>query len=228
MSPNTDLAAPARWRASQRRSQERRTAATRRRRRHLRGRTFAIAAVMAMTAISGVALAATTGAQTGASQPATLSSGSTGTAVKQLQRKLHVSVTGYYGPQTKAAVKRFQRGNHLAADGVAGPATLRALGIRVNAASYSNGGATPTSGDSSSSSVSVPPQLQSIAQCESGGNPRAISKSGRYRGKYQFDRATWRRSGGTGDPAAAPESVQDRIAVKLYRARGTAPWPNCA
>jgi hypothetical protein len=34
--------------------------------------------------------------------------------------------------------------------------------------------------------------------------------------------------GGTGDPAAAPESVQDRLAAKLLAARGTAPWPNCA
>jgi peptidoglycan hydrolase-like protein with peptidoglycan-binding domain len=136
-----------------------------------------------------------------------------------------VSVTGYYGSQTKAAVKRFQRANGLTVDGVAGPATLRALGIRATAASYSNGGASPSSGDSSSSSI--PPALERIAQCESGGNPRAISRSGRYRGKYQFDRATWKRSGGAGDPAAAPESVQDRIALKLYRARGTEPWPNC-
>jgi hypothetical protein len=111
-----------------------------------------------------------------------------------------------------------------AAAGVAGPATLRALGIRVTSASYSTGGTTPTSG----SSTQIPAVLQKIAKCESGGNPRAISSSGRYRGKYQFDKATWERWGGTGDPAKAPESVQDRIALKLYKARGTAPWPNCA
>jgi peptidoglycan hydrolase-like protein with peptidoglycan-binding domain len=227
MSPHTDLAAPARWRASLRRSQERRVAAMRRRRRRFRGRTLVIAAVTAMMAISGVALAATGSSQSSqSSQSATLKVGSTGSAVKQLQRKLHVSVTGYYGSQTKAAVKRFQRSHGLTVDGVAGPATLRALGVRVSAASYSNGGASPSSGNDSSSS-SVPPKLERIAQCESGGNPRAISKSGRYRGKYQFDRTTWKRWGGTGDPAAAPESVQDRIALKLYRARGTEPWPNC-
>jgi peptidoglycan hydrolase-like protein with peptidoglycan-binding domain len=227
MSPNTDLAAPAHWRASLRRSQERRVAAMRRRRRRFRGRTLVIAAVTAMMAISGVALAATTSSSQSApsAQSATLKVGSTGSSVKQLQRKLHVSVTGYYGSQTKAAVKRFQRRNGLTVDGVAGPATLRALGVRVSAASYSNGGASPSSG--SSPSGSVPPALERIAQCESGGNPQAISKSGRYRGKYQFDRSTWKRWGGTGDPAAAPESVQDRIALKLYRARGTEPWPNC-
>jgi peptidoglycan hydrolase-like protein with peptidoglycan-binding domain len=227
MSPHNDLAAPARWRASLRRSQERRVAAMRRRRRLFRGRTLAIAAVTAMTAISGVAVAATTGSsqRSASTQSATLKVGSKGAAVKLLQRKLHVSATGYFGSQTKAAVKRFQRRTHLAVDGIAGPATLRALGIRATAASYSNGGA---SSDDNSSSSSVPRVLERIAQCESGGNPRAVSKSGRYRGKYQFDRATWKRWGGTGDPAAASESVQDRIALKLYRARGTDPWPNCA
>ena len=30
-----------------------------------------------------------------------------------------------------------------------------------------------------------------------------------------------------GDPADAPEWLQDRLALKLYRLRGTSPWPNC-
>jgi peptidoglycan hydrolase-like protein with peptidoglycan-binding domain len=227
MSPHNDLSAPARWRASLQRSQERRVAAMRRRRRRLRGRTLAIVAVFSMTALSGVALAAGTGSTPAqAPKATTLSVGASGSAVKQLQRKLHVQATGYYGPQTKRAVKRFQRAHGLAADGVAGPATLRALGVRVSSASYSNGGTTPSS--SSGSTSQVPAVLQRIAQCESGGNPAAISKDGRYRGKYQFDQATWERWGGTGDPAQAPESVQDRVAQKLYNARGTAPWPNCA
>jgi hypothetical protein len=63
--------------------------------------------------------------------------------------------------------------------------------------------------------------------CESSGNPAAVSPSGRYRGKYQFSRATWREFGGTGDPAAAPEAEQDRIAAALLAARGTTPWPIC-
>lgn len=235
MSPDNDVAAPARWRESLRRSQERRVAAMRRRRRRLRGRTLVIAAVASMTALSGVALAATNGgtgqsAQTRSAQPVaqTLQLGSAGPAVKLLQRKLHVSATGYYGHQTVRAVKRFQRAHGLTADGVAGPATLRALGVRVRQASWATGGTTTTQSQNGSPSRSrVPAVLQRIAQCESGGDPTAISRSGRYRGKYQFDQATWQAWGGTGDPAAAPESVQDRVAIKLYRARGTAPWPNC-
>ena len=76
-------------------------------------------------------------------------------------------------------------------------------------------------------SVRLPKVLKKIAQCESGGNPRAISPSGQYRGKYQFSRATWRSIGGKGDPAKASEYRQDKLALKLYRAEGTRPWPYC-
>jgi hypothetical protein len=69
--------------------------------------------------------------------------------------------------------------------------------------------------------------LRVIAACESGGNPRAISQGGRYRGKYQFDLKTWRSVGGSGDPAAAPEIEQDWRAWLLYRSRGAQPWPVC-
>jgi hypothetical protein len=54
-----------------------------------------------------------------------------------------------------------------------------------------------------------------------------VSAGGRYRGKYQFSLSTWEAMGGEGDPAEAPEWLQDRIALKLYRRAGTSPWPNC-
>ena len=69
--------------------------------------------------------------------------------------------------------------------------------------------------------------LEAIAFCESRGDPRAVSPGGTYRGKYQFDRTTWNAVGGRGDPAAAPERLQDRMAARLYRMRGPAPWPVC-
>ena len=69
--------------------------------------------------------------------------------------------------------------------------------------------------------------LAKIAQCESNGDPGAISPDGTYRGKYQFTRETWASMGGTGDPAKAPEATQDAMAAKLYAQRGTAPWPVC-
>jgi hypothetical protein len=73
----------------------------------------------------------------------------------------------------------------------------------------------------------VSPQLQAIAQCESGGDPRAIGGGGAYRGKYQFSYSTWAGVGGTGDPAAAPEAEQDRRASMLYARSGAGQWPVC-
>ena len=70
-------------------------------------------------------------------------------------------------------------------------------------------------------------KLERIAACESHGNPRAVSSDGTYRGKYQFDRGTWKSQGGRGDPAKAPELEQDQRAAILYRSAGNNPWPNC-
>jgi len=69
--------------------------------------------------------------------------------------------------------------------------------------------------------------LESVAQCESGGDPGAVSADGQYRGKYQFDQQTWNSVGGSGDPAAAPESEQDARAAQLQAQRGSNPWPVC-
>ena len=52
----------------------------------------------------------------------------------------------------------------------------------------------------------LPRVLRRIAECESGGDPTAVSPDGRYRGKYQFTRSTWRALGGDGDPADASEA----------------------
>ncbi|MBV9212417.1 MAG: sortase [Actinobacteria bacterium] len=56
-----------------------------------------------------------------------LGPGSTGDAVRALQRLLHVQVTGYYGTQTQQAVTAFQRKHNLPAVGKVGPQTRRAL-----------------------------------------------------------------------------------------------------
>jgi hypothetical protein len=191
------------WRESQRRSSSRRLEAARRLRR-LRGRrSFAAIALASLTIAAGAATAADR-------QPATVvrSSGSTVTA---LQRALGIPADGIYGPQTRRAVRRFQRSHGLVVDGIAGPQTLAALGLTARGAS--NAGAATV--------------LERIAQCESGGDPTAVSADRRYFGKYQFSRATWRAVGGRGNPALASEAEQDRRALILYQREGTAPWPVC-
>jgi Transglycosylase-like domain/Putative peptidoglycan binding domain len=144
--------------------------------------------------------------------------GDRGSAVRQIQSKLGIPADGVFGPQTERAVRRFQRSKGLLVDGIVGPQTRSALGLEP----FSSGAVRR-----SSSGGRVPGILRAIAECESGGNPRAVSRDGLYRGKYQFSQGTWEGLGGTGDPAKAPEWKQDQLAVKLYRQRGTAPWPNC-
>ena len=96
------------------------------------------------------------------------------------------------------------------------------------------GSAAPSSGPKSKETtrhkkhVKLPKVMKKIAICESGGNPRAVSPSGKYRGKWQFSMDTWHSLGGKGDPAKASEYRQDKLAMKLYRAEGTKPWPECA
>jgi uncharacterized protein YabE (DUF348 family) len=66
-----------------------------------------------------------------------------------------------------------------------------------------------------------------LARCESGGNPRAVSSTGKYRGLYQFSFATWRGVGGSGDPAAASPDEQTYRAKLLYNRSGAGQWPHC-
>jgi uncharacterized protein YabE (DUF348 family) len=66
-----------------------------------------------------------------------------------------------------------------------------------------------------------------LANCESGGNPRAVSSGGTYRGLYQFTMGTWHSMGGSGDPIDASSGEQTYRAKLLYQQRGRSPWPNC-
>lgn len=158
------------------------------------------------------------GASQGESAPVVLKRGDRGKSVRKLQDALDVAADGVFGAQTERAVKRFQTRKGLTADGIVGPDTRDALGL----APFAHGSVVR-----GSSGVKLPRALKQIAQCESGGNPRAVSPGGSYRGKYQFSRDTWQNLGGRGDPIEASEAQQDRIALKLYRRSGTAPWPSC-
>jgi len=172
--------------------------------------------------------AATPGAAL-ATTEVTLRKGDRGLAVRRLQRRLGVAADGVFGPQTNRAVRRFQRRNGLTVDGIVGPVTRSKLGLaRFSAADVHRPKPRRAPSGGGGSDVKLPRVLREIAECESGGNPRAVSPNGLYRGKFQFARETWKAIGGRGsDPAAAPEAHQDRMALRLYRQQGVAPWPSC-
>ncbi len=66
-----------------------------------------------------------------------------------------------------------------------------------------------------------------LAQCESGGNPRAVNPTGTYRGLYQFSLQTWRGVGGQGDPIDNSSGEQTYRAKLLYARSGAGQWPEC-
>lgn len=67
------------------------------------------------------------------------------------------------------------------------------------------------------------------AECESGGDPDAVGGGGKYRGAFQFMKATWRNSPKSpgGDPIDYAYRTQAVVAVALKRRDGAGHWPNC-
>jgi peptidoglycan hydrolase-like protein with peptidoglycan-binding domain len=178
--------------------------------------------VAALLAVATTAFAADGASASGPTTAATSQPKAKKVTTKQIQKALGIKADGVLGPKTTKAIKRFQKAHGLKADGVAGPATLQALGLGAAPQNSTLNAAAPVSDDD------VAAVMAKIAQCESGGNPTAVSPSGEYRGKYQFSQATWESLGGTGDPAEADENVQDMYAAGLYNQRGLAPWPACS
>ena len=138
--------------------------------------------------------------------------------MRKLQGALGIAADGVFGSQTERAVKRFQKRKGLTADGVVGPKTRDALGL----APFAHG-----SVERGSSAVKLPRALKRIAECESGGNPQAVSPGGQLPRQVPVQPADLAQPRRQGRPVDASESQQDRIALKLYRRSGTAPWPSC-
>jgi resuscitation-promoting factor RpfB len=66
-----------------------------------------------------------------------------------------------------------------------------------------------------------------LANCESGGNPKAVDPSGTYYGLYQFSVSTWESLGGAGLPSNASSAEQTTRAELLYQRSGAGQWPVC-
>ena len=205
IAPGSDAARTLAFRRSLRASRTRRIAAALRRRRVLRSRGSALVAAAGLFVVTGGAFAQQqlTGGGGGLSSD----------TIAVAQQALGVAADGVVGPQTRRATRGFQRGHGLIVDGVIGPQTLKALGVETEQAQGASAG---------------PSVLERIAQCESSGDPTAVSADGQYHGKYQFSLETWREMGGSGDPAAAPEAEQDKRAAMLMARSGPGAWPVCA
>ena len=93
--------------------------------------------------------------------------------------------------------------------------------------SSSSAGNTASGTGTVPSGYSTPPE--SIAQCESGGDPTTNTGNGFY-GKWQFTQQTWHAvTGLPGNASDYPESVQDQAAAKLYAGgAGAGNWPVCS
>jgi hypothetical protein len=223
LSSSESAAAELHARRSARHSLARRAAAARSRSRRRQGRAGVAVLLGAMTLAAGGAAAQVGGARSDApaqSASSARSAPATVQVIRRAQARIGVAADGHWGPKSHRALKRWQRRHRLKADGVLGPRTLKALGLARAARA-------PRKAPANARAGGVSAALARIAACESGGNPKAVSANGLYRGKYQFSRATWRAVGGTGDPARAREAEQDRLAAKLYAAEGAKPWPVC-
>jgi zinc D-Ala-D-Ala carboxypeptidase len=114
----------------------------------LKKRIASLLAVAALTLTLGAVAAPNASAQVSShcsytSSEPSLSEGSSGTAVKQLQCQLRFSVLssnltpdGDFGPATLADVKKFQSCAHLTVDGIVGPNTWASLDYWTNSPSF--------------------------------------------------------------------------------------------
>jgi peptidoglycan hydrolase CwlO-like protein len=115
-------------------------------------------------------------------------------------------------------------GGQSSGSGTTVGATGSTTGSSTGSATGSSSGAGGGSGSVSGGLMAI---LMRIAQCESGGNPHAISPSGQYRGMFQFTFSTWASVGGQGDPAQASAAEQIQRAAILYERSGPGQWPVC-
>jgi uncharacterized protein YabE (DUF348 family) len=124
--------------------------------------------------------------------------------------------------ETVHADGKLEKRTVLSSTTVSAPVTrVLAVGTKAKPAQQPAASARRSTGDADS--LNWP----ALARCESGGNPRAVSSTGKYRGLYQFSMATWRSVGGQGDPIDNSAGEQTYRAKVLYQRSGAGQWPHC-
>ena len=103
-------------------------------------RALAVAVIAGALLLGGGVSPASAAPPRAVAKTPTLSYGEHGSAVRWVQRRLHVRPSsGHFGPKTRAAVKRFQGRHDLRRTGRVGNPTWRALGVRPAAGSSRSG-----------------------------------------------------------------------------------------
>ena len=92
--------------------------------------------------------------------------------------------------------------------------------IRRSAAALAIGGAAAATLVATPAANAAPLEAwEALAQCESGGN-WSINTGNGYYGGLQFSLSSWAAAGGTGNPAAASQAEQIRVAENLLQMQG--------
>lgn len=100
--------------------------------------------------------------------------------------------------------------------------------VKAPVASTSSSSSGSSSSGASTAPVASGDVWAALAQCESGGNPSAVSASGAYHGLYQFSVSTWKSVGGSGLPSQASAAEQTERAQILQARSGWGQWPACS
>lgn len=190
--------------------------------RRINPRAARLGTAIAVAAGAGVAAAAAPAAAQMQAPATLLHQGSSGPAVKQVQRALHVRSNGRFSARTRRAVLAFQRKDGLLVDGVVGPQTWDTIfGITPQPAPAASTASAAAPASSSGGGYTIP---SSIVQCESGGNYSAVNPSSGAGGAYQILPSTWQAYGGQGLPQDASPAEQGRIASEIYTSQGPSAW----
>ena len=147
-----------------------------------------------------------------ASRDLNVERGDRGAAVERVQRALGVRpIDGVFGPVTERAVRRF----------VAGSSSTGSSALSRSVPS----GSLPAAARRKTWPAAFHDALRLIAECESGGNPRAVSAGGRYRGKYQFTRAV---PSAEQEIRGCPGVAAGSPGAEALSAQRRCSWPACA
>ncbi len=120
---------------------------------------------------------------------------------------------GYYAWQLRVRTRQYREAHHYA----------RVLERYIRARRHPTPARTLSSSGGYHGVTSI---RYAVAFCESGGDPYNTHNP-KYRGKWQFDQATWDSFAPAPwrghDPATVPESIQDSVAMSVTFDA----WPNC-